>query len=620
MAPHRRPAEVQAEIDGLLAAAGDDAALRERLETLTREPGFHGVPSHTWAPILYRRNRILFRPFIVTHLASHTSYKKWRAIDWKGAVAQTMDPWLEEVDRDGDVALFRRLYAWKLGLDRWPRAKAAEGTWRAALLARLRAAPSRAERHQVLLRFELHVSLDEDTALAVYELDPDGARRFVTRHLPLVWGWRGEKRTLWRRLRQAAETAGDTEFALELYRRQVPIDEWRKDLARTCREVLDPRQLVDALEKRHPQGFVPGIGHGLREALELRGREVFPYVARHLTGLWRSFLGRDSYREILSLAEGKGWHDLWAETLRVCGSNREFDDAVLGVLSDVLPEDETARRLVLLAGVSRELNLGAVGLAQVHSLADSTATTLYGRFPALVRGPFKPHVGARWGREYTDLTERALAASDFELLDYLASRAALRWGEKTQVRVAETLSVHYEALLAEPAEFARRAANALGQVPAFSIYNYEALIESNRLARLLFERRSETYLADSGAIRDLLEAPEIHVQALAFRALGRDDPRAREVARAHLDLLEATLLRPLHRRTRRLAFLALANAATDPEGARRIHARARQALDLPDKRYDKEALVGLIGRLLHRWPELRGPRETPVVRRAEVPA
>jgi hypothetical protein len=36
-------------------------------------------------------------------------------------------------------------------------------------------------------------------------------------------------------------------------------------------------------------------------------------------------------------------------------------------------------------------------------------------------------------------------------------------------------------------------------------------------------------------------------------------------------------------------------------------------LNLPDTRYPKERLLALIAKLIHRWPELRGPKEQPVV-------
>lgn len=104
------------------------------------------------------------------------------------------------------------------------------------------------------------------------------------------------------------------------------------------------------------------------------------------------------------------------------------------------------------------------------------------------------------------------------------------------------------------------------------------------------------------------------MQMLAYRVLAQTDERARTLAVESLDILQGTLLRPLHRKTRLAAFGALANAARADRGAAsRVLRRAREALCLPDKRYPKEELVGLIGQVLHAWPELRGPRERPIV-------
>ena len=110
-----------------------------------------------------------------------------------------------------------------------------------------------------------------------------------------------------------------------------------------------------------------------------------------------------------------------------------------------------------------------------------------------------------------------------------------------------------------------------------------------------------------------MEAPEIHAQILAYRALSIDSDEAREIARSNMILLLGTLLRPIHRRTRLFAFGALKNAAGDPETAERILKKAREACDLPDIRYPKDDLVGLIAEILHRFPELRSAEEQPVI-------
>jgi hypothetical protein len=138
----------------------------------------------------------------------------------------------------------------------------------------------------------------------------------------------------------------------------------------------------------------------------------------------------------------------------------------------------------------------------------------------------------------------------------------------------------------------------------------------NDLARLLFVRSLEQYLAVPQAVQDLVEGSNIHVMMLAYRVLTLPDPRARALAADNVDILLGTLLRPIHRKTRMAAFEALANAARHDETvARRILARSREALKLPDKKYPKAELIGLIGCILAAHPGLAAAAERPVVYR-----
>ncbi len=82
------------------------------------------------------------------------------------------------------------------------------------------------------------------------------------------------------------------------------------------------------------------------------------------------------------------------------------------------------------------------------------------------------------------------------------------------------------------------------------------------------------------------------------------------MAGAKLPILIGTLLRPLHRATRILAFGALANAATSLDRARQVHDRARQALALPDTHYPKEQLIGRGDRHLGRPAQARAPSQS----------
>lgn len=610
--------ELETRIRDLLAAQDSDQELRSRLEELAREPAFSGF-TWLWGPALYERNRVLFRPFILSHFDTwfHDPPRTWKPVNWTGSTGKALKGWLERVDLADDVELFKRLYPWKrTPPGRW---RLDEGAVRRDLVKRFTDAPSSATRGLVLAKFELWFALDEDAACALYEHEPALAAPYILRHLPVAWSfWGGQMRTRWNDLSALASRRGDSAFRFALYRRQVPIAHWEQDVAGLCDTLSDPDALCAALQQRHPEGLGLELGNAFFRLVQKRGQDVFPYVQKHLRQVGGGQFFRGGYGKMLDLARKKGWWGLWAALLRICSRPKEYNRELLGLLRKrSLEEDEVRRRLLMLAGVSREWNLAGFGLAQLNPLDEDTALELHCRFPDLLRGPFSAQVALTWGQSYPRLIDRLMAQHDDLLLDYMASRAITRiggsWGDKTQLDVVDKLAAYYELLRGDPVQFCQRACAVLGQIPAYAIYSYSTLIQKNRLARLMFERSASFFLQDPGSMQDLVEASEIHVQALAYRALALDNDRARALATANLELLMGTLLRPLHRKTRTLAFGALANAATTLEHARRVHRRAREALDLPEMRYPKEKLIGLIALLLSRWPELRSDGEQPIV-------
>ena len=67
--PAMTPRELEAEITRLLKSGMDDRSLRNELDALAeKEPAFPGF-TWFWGPILYRRNRTLFRPFILSRFS-----------------------------------------------------------------------------------------------------------------------------------------------------------------------------------------------------------------------------------------------------------------------------------------------------------------------------------------------------------------------------------------------------------------------------------------------------------------------------------------------------------------------------------------------------------------------
>jgi hypothetical protein len=614
-----RSRRMDAGLRALFAAPGDDdLRLRERLEALAQEPRFAEF-TWFWGPRLAERNRVLFRPFILSHFSSLALDAEGKGFDaWKRAdTGPLLARWFAAADAADDVELTRRLYAWQHAKKPW---KEVERAFRADAVARFSAASSPAARFTALAKIDSFISLDAATALELYRIDAARSRAFILGHLP-YFGWLGEKLRDWDALLAAARE-GDPDFYFDLYRRIVDEKRWREDVLECARNVEAAADLDAELERRHPRTAFATMADVFHELVRARQRDVVPYVLRHVGSVFPRW-GFAGTREakglqgLLATANREGWLDLWAALLRTGASKELFDAEVERLVrSKTAPDSELEMRLTLIAGQGREAHFPGLSFAQVQRLEEKTALQLYGRFPRIVRGPFRLHVAPSWHSAYPRLVRAALERGDTELVDFFAARAGIQvvpsgrgngWGE-----AIDLLSAHFEALAED--EFVRRAASALSRMPAYAVWNYDELLRGNALARLLFERSTALYLADPRAVRDLLESPQIHVQVLAFRILGRDEPRARQIGAANADLLQATLFRPLQRRTRLVAFKALENAAEHDEATGRyLLARMRDALGLPEKHYPTEKLIGMVARVLRFWPALRSAREVPVV-------
>jgi hypothetical protein len=608
-------------IEQLLESQPDNVRLRDHLEGLRRDPLFPGL-TWFWGPRLYARSRATFRPFIVNHFSEWLAVgKRWQRVSWADHAAD-LDAWLQAVRAARDGALVRRLQRWKYaarkgwGLDLV--------RWHGALLEAHRAAPSPAARAIALDEFDDWFELDEATAIGLYGTDPQSAP-FILKHLPVSF-WQRKKRVMWEKLGALARGKGDEKFFFALYRRLMPVERWDLEVLTLADAVIEQAELNRVLENRHLEGYGIERGATVLKLLKRRGRDVMPYVRAKLEDTIGGWGKDDRTKEFVELAEQRGWWDLWSAALRAGRNQKLFNDCVDKLMGEESVADAVRReRLLALAGTSREWNWPGLGLAIIHHLDDPIACRVYARYPDLVRGPMRANVTPTWWRGYPNLVKAAQAAGDEDFVDTLASRYATRisWHRVGQRQrdaddaATSDLAAYYQAIRdRDGQEFSRRASNVLTRIPAYATFNQHRLLRDNDLARLLFVRSLEQYLSVPEAVQDLVEGSNIHVMMLAYRVLALPEARARALAAANVDILLGTLLRPLHRKTRLAAFEALANAACHDEAvARRIHARAREALKLPDKKYPKPELIGLIARTLAAHPTLASAAERPVVYR-----
>jgi hypothetical protein len=610
-------------IEQLLESQPDNQRLRDNLEGLSRDPLFSGL-SWFWGPRLYTRSKATFRPFILNHLSEWiTTNNRWTRVAWADH-GPDLEAWLETARAGRDVVLVRRLQRWKYAA---PRGWGLDvDRWNAALVDAYRAAPTAAARAIILDEFDERFRLDEDTAVRLYHADRSSAA-FILKHLPVVF-WNRDKRVMWDKLGGLARAQGDEKLFFALYRKLMPVDRWETEVLILADAVVEQAELNRVLENRHLEGYGIDKSATVLKLLERRGRDVMPYVRAKLEQTIGGWSRHDPAKRFADLAESKGWWDLWSASIRASTNAKLFNERIGKLMRDEALSDETRReRLRALAGVSREWNWPRLGLAIIHRLDDELACLVYARYPDLIRGPLRANVTPRWWRGYPNLVKAAQAADDDDLVDTLASRYAARISRTRLMSgsskpdaediAASGLAAYYQAIRhRDPVEFSRRASNVLTRIPAYATFNQQLLLRTNDLARLLFVRSLDQYLAVPQAVQDLVEGSNIHVMTLAYRILALPDARSRALAADNVDILLGTLLRPLHRKTRMAAFEALANAASHSEAvARRIHARAREALKLPDKKYPKPELIGLIGRVLDAHPGLATEAERRIVYR-----
>ena len=155
----------------LLSGSTEAVALRPMLEEVAAANRQFDSLVSLWGPDVYRRNRVVFRPLILSHFAfGYWDGKKSRVIPW----TSDSEKWLAEAEANGDVALARVLIQWKLGSEstRWFMVDPLR--WRTELVRRFDAAATQTARAVELEKMSFGwTRLDEPTAVHLYDRDPE---------------------------------------------------------------------------------------------------------------------------------------------------------------------------------------------------------------------------------------------------------------------------------------------------------------------------------------------------------------------------------------------------------------------------------------------------------------
>lgn len=135
--------ELESDLREWLRKPVADSELRDQFDVLADQLSLFSGFTWLWGPELYHRNRVLFRPFILSRFGTayieNPKASYWDPVEWKGEIGKRLDTWLRQVESDGDVSLFRKLFLWKISAVGW---RNRGTTLRSELLKRYLPAPA----------------------------------------------------------------------------------------------------------------------------------------------------------------------------------------------------------------------------------------------------------------------------------------------------------------------------------------------------------------------------------------------------------------------------------------------------------------------------------------------
>ena len=592
-----------------LAGDDDDATLRT-LEWLARSWHF-GQLVDIWGPALYRRNRAAFLGAFHRRVQPHPVH-----------VTRAREGWIDEVEAAGDERLYRTLYqarilslgpeAWHADLARvWDQGAANQ---RAAGLAKL-VLPRMAPPDALALRF--------------YREDPDAARDWLLR---AAGGCEEPGRQ--DALIEAAQSAGDLDFADALFALNLDFEAWEERTRKLARTVSNPDELGRALERILPvrarrsvwvlEDHFGGLPKVITEIAEQRA-DLAPWLRRRHGRLKFAGAWADLAELAWSRRDQPDWFALWTALSRSSTGHAGFHRAVTAAVKEL--DRPRARSALFALGGATEVWDEQEYIWQSEERfwqLDADAFDAVLTFsPQALLGPMRPHV--RFNVIDTKRFQRVVDVGNEELIDLVTARlltAHPGWGP-SRVNPKKVLG-YWRVLQGDGPRFIPRVLRVLGFLEPRNPFWHRWAGKEHPL-RGFFLDPELPWLDAPGALRDLLEcaAPSVRTLALRImRAARPDDDRLKtEVAACH-DILAGYLFLEQPSRQLKDVLFALRLTTSELSSATALVASLRDALVLHHPGEGslrcRDLLAAELAHLLTAWPGLRRPTERPVVHRRQA--
>lgn len=565
------------------------ALLRELSALVMRQPFEFQSLAKVWAPVLYEKGPEFFGSFLARHLNSRHEY-----------VIRELLPRLE---KDGHDKLFTQLYGRVIK----------EQEWRAEI-DKLMKQISDDEQLQVALsrRDITWYSLPDELATRLYKRDHERFRDFVASHLGVGYVWTARKREEYKQLRKEAERLGDT-VMMDKVRAEVVQDahSWHEEAKALLKKGVAPEQISAELEKIHPtQSWNVRDTSILLEFVDRYGTAAMPYILSHQG--WN--IPRD---KLLKAVKRLGDRVLYWRTFFATVGWRDAD-AIKEWLQAVVDAAKTSHSE---AALKAEMEILTPAEDTKHwSVDPQVARILYQRFPKTSRAFLEARL-TQPDLEFFDLVRKN---GDEAFLDHLSYRMMFalpqlltQRGQARQkrervegVEYAQTRDAvinRMEALYARsPEEYAEHVGNIFSRVAPFEIsrWNLEERRDKNPIWQYLESQHREALVKSPGAMKEMLESPNIFVQIAAIRILSVGGRDAAQRVRENLPPIRALLMGGAMRKTKREALITLEKAAHEgPEFATPILASLEDLMDLRGKRSIHEDVMVTCARLQHALQE-----------------
>ncbi|MBE2196631.1 MAG: hypothetical protein IAE83_20845 [Anaerolinea sp.] len=565
------------------------ALMRELSALVSRQPFEFQELARVWAPLLYEKGPEFFGSFLARHLNQRHEY-----------VIRELLPRLE---KDGHDKLYAQLYGRIIK----------EREWIAEIDKLMKQIPDDEQLQAALSRRDISwCSLPDELATRLYKRDHERFRDFVASHLGVGYVWTTRKREEYKQLRKEAERIGDT-VMMDKVRAEVVQDarSWHEEAKALLKKGVAPEQISAELEKIHPtQTWNIKDTSILLEFVDRYGKAAMPYILNHQG--WN--IPRD---RLLKAVKRLGDRVLYWRTFFATVGWRD-NDAVKEWLEAVVDAAKTSHSE---AGFAAALTILTPAEDTKHwSIDPQTARILYQRFPQTSRAFLEARL-AQPDLEFFALVQKN---GDEALLDHLSYRMmsalpqlltqrsqARQKRERVEgeryVQTRDAVINRMEALYARsPEEYAEHVGNIFSRVAPFEIsrWNLEERRDKNPIWQYLENQHREALVKSPGAMKEMLESPNIFVQIAAIRILSVGGRDAAQRVRENLPPIRALLMGGAMRKTKREALITLEKAAHEgPEFATPILASLEDLMDLRGKRSIHEDVMVTCARLQHALQE-----------------